>query len=61
MNAKHAEFLAYDRIADLRREASSAQLLVDARSGRAPWRTRIPVSFARTVGRLRLALRLANA
>lgn len=66
MNAKHTEFLAYDRIANLRREATAARLSVDARPERAPWSARIEgfsiqMLGIRTLGRIRLVLRHANA
>jgi len=61
MNAKHTEFLAYDRIADFRREAIAARLAVDARPERTPWAARIEGFSIRALGRIRLVLRHANA
>lgn len=61
MDGKHTEFLAYDRIADLRREASADRRPFDARPERAPWPARIAGFSVRTLGRIRLVLRHANA
>jgi hypothetical protein len=61
MNAKHTEFLAYDRIAELRREATGDRRPVEAKANREPWTARIGAFSARTVGRIRLIVRRANA
>jgi hypothetical protein len=60
MNPLHIEFLAADRMADLRRDAAAARLASDAGPQRASWLGRIEAVSARTVGRLRLARRLAD-
>jgi hypothetical protein len=60
MNHFETEFLANDRIADLRREVTAARLAAEPRPKRASWPARIEAVSTRTVGRLRLALRLAN-
>jgi len=61
MNAKHTEFLAYDRIADLRREATAARQAVASRPQRAPRAARIGEFSIRTLGRIRLVLHHAGA
>jgi hypothetical protein len=61
MNGKHTEFMAYDRVAELRREASVDLRPVDARPERGLWPARIAGFSARTLGRIRLVLRHANA
>lgn len=61
MDGKHTEFLAYDRIADLRREASADRRPFDARPERAAWPTQIAGFSVRTLGRIRLVLRHATA
>lgn len=61
MNGKHTEFMAYDRIAELRREASADLRPFDARPERAHWSARIQGFSIRTLGRIRLVLRHANA
>lgn len=61
MNANRTEFLAYDRIADLRREASADRRPFDCRAERAPWSARVEGFSIRTLGRIRLVLRRATA
>ena len=59
MDGKLTEFLAYDRIADLRREAAADRRPFDSRAERASWSTRVEGFSIRTLGRIRLILRHA--
>ncbi len=60
MNGKHTEFMAYDRIAELRREAMADLRPIDARPEPVPWSARIAAFSVSTLGRVRLVLRHAN-